>query len=144
MRDIRLLVTQTHWPDEALVLDRPARKVGPDERRLGNHALPALLVRLLARADGLEHLLLTDAAHLWDGHAEARRLLRALALDGAAERLCAARGRTVEEVLRQGLSRGGGVAGGLDVLLLVRAERLLELDLLLVALGLVQLGAQAA
>lgn len=51
MRNIGLLVTQTHRPDKAFVLDRTSGKVGPNEGWLGNDTLPPLLVSLLARLD---------------------------------------------------------------------------------------------
>jgi len=144
MGDVRLLVPQSHGPDEAFVLDGSPREIGPDKRRLGDHALPRLLGNLLARLDDLEQLLLTDTLDLGDGYREARGLLGALALDLGRERLGCRRVRPVEEV------RGHGVGGllflgrALDIALLVLLDLLAHLDLLVVALFGVELGPQAA
>lgn len=141
--DVGLLVSETHGADEAFVLDGAASKVGTDKGGLGDHALPALLGRLLSRADDLEHLLLADALDLGEGHGEAGGLVVAAVLDGAREGLCRGGVAAVEQVLRQ---RGRVVllGGRLYVALLVRLDLLLHLDLLLAARLLVQLGPQAA
>lgn len=142
--DIGLLVPQTHGPDEPLVLDRSAGEVVPDEGRLRDHALPRLLGRLLARLDHLEHLLLADTSDLGQRHGELGRLLGALVLDRAGQRLGVGRLRTVEQVVGE---RGGRrLLGrrGLDILLLLRLDALPHLDLLRMALLVVELGPQAA
>lgn len=144
LRDIGFLVPQTHRADETLVLDGSASEVAPDKRRLGDHPLPALLVRLLARVDNLEHLLLTDPLHLGQRHRELGRLLSPLVLDRTGQCLGVGRLRPVKQVLGQGgLGRLGG-GGGLDVLLLLGLDAFAHLDLLGMALLLVQLGPQAA
>lgn len=144
LRDIGLLVTQTHRPDETLVLDRSPGEVATDKCGLGDHPLPRLLVRLLARVDDLEHLLLTDTLHLGQGHRELGRLLSTLILDSTGQSLGVGRLRTVEQVLGQrGLGRLVG-GGGLDVLFLLCLDALAHLDLLGMTLLLVQLGPQAA
>lgn len=144
VRDVGLLVAQAHGPDEALVLDGAAGEAGADEGRLRDHALPALLGRLLARLDDAEHLLLGNALDLGQGHAEAGGLFVALLLDGAGEGFCVFLVGPVEQVLRQGFCAGLGGLGRLDVAFFVGADRLLHLDLLLATLLRVQLRPQAA
>jgi len=58
-----LLVTKTHRPNEALILDRSTSEIGTNKRRLGDHALPTLLARLFASCDGLKHLFFTDSSN---------------------------------------------------------------------------------
>lgn len=98
MRDMRLLVSETHRTNEPLELGRPSREIGTNKCRLGNDTLPRLLGRLLSRLDDLEHLLLGDTPHLGQRHGELGRLLGPLVLDLGAERLGVGRGRTVEQV----------------------------------------------
>lgn len=143
MCDVGLLVTQTHGSDKALVFGVSSGEVGSNKCRLSNDSLPRPLVRLLARLDDLEHLLLADTSHLGQRHAKLGGLLRTLVLDGAAEGLCRGRVRSVEQVRGQRLGRLLLVRG-LDVALLVGLDGLLHLDLLIVALLLVQLGLQTA
>ena len=142
--NIGLLVPQPHGPNKPLVLDRPPGEIVAHKRRFCNHPLPRLLVRLLARIDHLEHLLLADALHLGQRHRKLGRLLVPLVLDGTRQRLGVGRLGAVQQILRQ---RGlGGFFGRrrLDVLLLLRLDALLHLDLLRMALLLVHLGPQAA
>lgn len=97
---------------------------------------------LLSGVDNLEHLLLTDTLNLGQGHSELSRLLSTLILNSTRQGLGVGGLGTVEQVLGQ---RGlGGLvgSGGLDVLLLLLFDALLHLNLLLVALLLVQLGPQ--
>lgn len=133
-----------HDPITGKERGRLAREILADKRRLGNHALPALLLRLLARVDDLEHLLLGDAADLREGHGEAGGLLGALVLDGGAD--CLGRGGVlaVEQVGGHGVGRVVLGGGALDVALLVGLDLLAHLDLLLVPLLGVHLGPQAA
>lgn len=142
LRDVGLLVTQTHGSDKPLVLDRATGEIAADKSGLGDHALPGLLVRLLSGVDHLEHLLLADTLNLGQRHGEFGRLLSTLILDSTRQCLGVGGLRSVEQVLgKRGL--GGLVGrGGLDVLLLLLLDALLHLDLLLVALLLVQLGPQ--
>jgi len=130
MGNIRLLVTHSHGPNEALILDWPSSEIWPDERRLGNHPLPPLLLRLRTSLDDLEHLILSDSFHSWQRHRKLRRLLLSLLLDRRTERLGGIRPLAVEQVGGQRLRRGLGGLGGLDRLLLVRLEGLSQLDLL--------------
>lgn len=142
LSDIGLLVTQTHGSDESLELDRATSEVVTDEGRLGDHALPRLLVGFLSGVDDLEHLLLTDTLNLGQGNSELGGLLITLILDGTGQGLGVGALRSVEQVLGQ---RGlGGLvgSGGLDVLLFLLLDAFLHLNLLLVALLLVQLGPQ--
>ena len=81
MGDVGLLVTETHGPDEAFVLDGASGEIGPDECWLGDNALPALLVHLLARLDDLEELLFADTLDLGNGDRETSGLLGTLALN---------------------------------------------------------------
>lgn len=142
--DVCLFVSQTHGPDEPLVLDGASGEIGTDESGLGDHSLPALLGSLLSGLDDLEHLLLGDTPDLgkWDG--ELCGLFITLVLDGRGQGLGVLLLRSVEQVGGQrGVGRLGGLVG-LDVALLVGLDLLLHLDLLLVALLLVQLGPQTA
>jgi hypothetical protein len=101
-------------------------------------------MRLLARIDNLEHLLLTNPLHLGQRHRKLSRLLSPLILDRTGQRLGVGRLRPVKQVLGQGgLGRLVG-RGGLDVLLLLGLDALAHLDLLGMPLLLVQLGPQAA
>jgi len=139
-----LLVSQTHGPDKPLELGCPPREVGSNESRLGDNPLPRLLGRLLARLDHLEHLLLGDAPDLGQRHAELGRLLGPLVLDLRRQGLGVGGAGAVEQVRRdrvRGLLLGGGA---LDVALLVRLDRLAQLDLLVVPLLGVEFGPQAA
>lgn len=139
-----LLVPQAHRPDKPLELGRPAREVGPDKGGLRDHALPRLLGRLLARLDHLEHLLLGDTPHLGQRHAELGRLLGALVLDLRRQRLGVGGARPVQQVRRDRVRRLLLGRRALDVALLVRLDRLPQLDLLVVPLLGVQLGPQPA
>lgn len=144
LSDVGLLVTQTHGTNESLVLDGPTSKVVTDESRLGDHTLPGLLVGLLSGIDNLEHLLLTDTLHLRQRHGKLGRLLLTLILDSTGQGLGVGGLGSVEQVLGQrSLGRLVG-SGRLDVLLLLSLDALLHLNLLLVALLLVQLGPQAS
>lgn len=97
---------------------------------------------LLSGVDNLEHLLLTDTLDLGQGNSKLGGLLITFILDGTGEGLGVGLLRTVEQVLGQrGLGRLVG-RGGLDVLLFLGLDALLHLNLLLVALLLVQLGTQ--
>lgn len=143
MRNVRLLVSETHRTNKPLELGRPSREIGSDKSRLGNHALPGLLVDLLSRLDHLEHLLLSDTAHLGQWHSELGRLLSTLVLDLSTESLGAGGLRTVKQIGRHGV---GGILlgrGALDVALLVCLDLLAKLDLLVVPLLSVKLGPQA-
>lgn len=85
--DVGLLVTETHGPDEAFVLDWASGEIGSDECWLSDDALPALLVHLLARLDDLEKLLFADTLDLRNRDRETSGLLGTLALDlGTARR----------------------------------------------------------
>lgn len=81
MCDVRLLVAQTHGSNESLELDRSSCEIWSDECGLRDHALPALLGRLLSSLDNLEHLRLANSSHLGQWHAEFGRLLSTLVLD---------------------------------------------------------------
>lgn len=144
LSDIGLLVTQTHGTDETLVLDGATSEVTTDESGLGDHALPGLLVSLLSGVDNLEHLLLTDTLDLGQGNSELGGLLISLILDSTGQGLGVGSLRSVEQILGQ-RSLGGLIgSGGLDILLFLLLNALLHLDLLLVALLLVQLGPQTS
>lgn len=144
LSDIGLLVTQTHRPDESLVLDGPTSEVVTNKGGLGNHTLPRLLVGLLSGVDNLEHLLLTDTLNLRQGNGELSSLLRTLILDSTGQSLGIGSLRTVEQVLGQrSLGRLVG-SSRLDVLLFLCLDALLHLNLLLVTLLLVQLGSQTS
>jgi hypothetical protein len=139
VRDIRLLVAKGHRAHEALELDGLAGEALADEGGLGDHALPALALAL-ARAEDLEHLVLRDPAHLRERDRELGRLLLALLLERAAQRLRVPRALAVEQVRGQRAVRRGRGVRLLDVPLVVRAQRLLERDLLRVPARVQQLG----
>lgn len=139
-----LLVPQTHGSNKPLELWCSACKVRSDESGLRDDPLPRLLGRLLSRLDDLEHLLLSNTPDLGQRHAELGRLLGPLVLDLGGQGLGVGGVRSVEQVRGDGV-RGLLLGGGaLDVALLVRLDRLPELDLLVVPLLGVQLGPQAA
>jgi len=99
-------------------------------------------VGLLSGVDNLEHLLLTDTLDLRQRDSELSSLLITLVLDSTGEGLGVGLLRAIEQVLGQrSLGRLVG-SGGLDVLLLLGLDALLHLNLLLVAILLVQLGPQ--
>ena len=139
MSNVGFLVTQTHGADETLIFGVTTGEVGSNKSRLGDHALPGTLLDLLAGRDDLEHFLLADTTDLGQGNVELGRLFSTLVLDGTAEGLGGRRVRAVQQIGGHGL-RGFGFVGGLDVALLVRLDLLLHLNLLIVALLLVQLG----
>lgn len=112
--------------------------------RLGHHALPAFLVRLLSSTNDLEHFLLGDTLDLGQRHSEAGGLLGALVLDGGAESLGGGGVVPVEQVGGDGVGRVIVRGGILDIALLMGLDLLAHLDLLLVALLSVHFGAQAA
>lgn len=144
MCHVGLLVTEPHRTDETLVLDRPSREVGAHEGRLGHHALPTLLVRLLASMHNLEHLLLGNTLDLGQGHGEPSSLLGSLVLDGGTQSLSGCGVVSVEQVGGDGVCRLLVGGGGFDVALLVGLDLFAHLDLLLVPLLGVHLGAQTA
>lgn len=97
---------------------------------------------LLSGVDNLEHLLLANTLDLRQGDSKLSSLLITLVLDSTGEGLGVGLLRTVEQVLGQrSLGRLVG-CGGLDVLLFLGLDALLHLNLLLVAILLVQLGPQ--
>lgn len=97
---------------------------------------------LLSGVDNLEHLLLANTLDLRQGHSKLSSLLITLVLDSTGESLGVGLLRAVEQVLGQrSLGRLVG-CGRLDVLLLLGLDTLLHLNLLLVAVLLVQLGPQ--
>lgn len=141
--DIGLLITETHRSNEALMLGVASSEVGSDKGRLGNHALPSLLLDLLTGLDNLEHLLLADTSDLGQGNGKLGRLLSSLVLDGTAESLGSRRVCAVQQI-RGHRCCGLLLVGGLDVALLVRLDGLPHLNLLLMSLLLVQLGSETA
>jgi hypothetical protein len=99
-------------------------------------------VGLLSGVDNLEHLLLTDTLDLGQRDGELGSLLVTLILDSTGEGLGVGLLRSVEQILGQrSLGRLVG-RGRLDVLFFLGLDALLHLNLLLVALLLVQLGPQ--
>ena len=144
MRDVRLLVTETHGSNEPFVLHRSSRKVVAHKRRFRNHALPALLVCLLARVHHLEHLLLTDTLHLWQRHLELGSLLRSLVLNRTTQCLGIRSLRSIQKIVGQGGRRRFLWSGGFDILLFLRLDALAHLNLFGMAFLLVEFGTQAA
>lgn len=144
MSDVALLVTETHRTNESLVLDWATCEIWSDEGWLGDHALPSLLRSLLSGLDNLEHLILSDTADLWQRNAELRSLLISLVLNSGGQSLSVRWVGTVEEILRKWCGRWLGWGGRLDVALLVGLDLLLHLDLLVVTLLLVELGAETS
>lgn len=110
VRDIGLLVTQTHGPNKPLVLDGSSREIGPDKRGLGDHSFPTLLRSLLPRLDDLEHLILSNTADFRKRHAELGGFLITLVLDGRGEGFGGCGIRAVEQVV--GERCAGGLCGG--------------------------------
>lgn len=91
----------------------------------------------------LEHLLLGDTLDLRQRHSEPSRLLGSLVLDGRTQSLGGCGVVSVEQVGGDGVRRLLVGGGGLDVALLVGLDLLAHLDLLLVSLLGVHLGAQS-
>lgn len=140
MRNVGLLIPQSHWPYKSLVLDGPTSEVGPNKGRFRNHSLPRFLRRLLSRLDHLEHLLFTDSFDFRQGYGEFRRLLSSLVLDSAGQGFRTRGLGSIEEVIGE-WRRGWFVwFGGSDVSFFVRFDRFLHLDLLCVPLLLVEFG----
>lgn len=144
MCHIRLLVTETHGPDEAFVFYGSASEARSDEGWLCDHALPRFLVGLLSGVDDREHLLLADALDLGKRNRETGGLLVALLFDGTRKGLRVFLVGAVKQVLRQGLGGGFGRFGRLDVALFAGTDLLLHLDLLDSSLLRVLLGPQSA
>lgn len=142
MCHVGLLVTQSHGPDEALVLDGSTREARTDEGRLGDHTLPALLLRLLSRLDNREHFLLGNTLDLGQGNREPGCLFITLLLDGGREGLGILLVAAVQQVCGERVGGWLRCFVGFDVALLVCADLLLHLNLLLPALLGVQLGPQ--
>ena len=118
------------------------RSQGHTKRRLRNHPLPPLLLRLLSRLHHPKHLLLTNPLYTWQRHTELRRLLIPLLLNRTTDLLLLAFLLiSVQQVPWQGLL-GRFCGGGFLGLLLVRPDGLLHLDLLMVPFLCVHLGAQ--
>jgi hypothetical protein len=140
--DVGLLVTERHRADEALHLYGLAGEALADKRRLGDHPLPALGLGL-ARLENLEHLVLGDAANLGQRHRVLCRPVLAALLDRRRERLGVLLTLAVEQVGRQRALGDRALVLLLDVALVVLLERLLELDLLAVPLGVVKLGLES-
>lgn len=139
-----MVLTQPHGAYESLVFDRPPCEVWADKGGLGDHTLPALLVRLLAGVDNLEHLLLGYSPDLGQGHGETRSFLRSLVLNGRTDSLCGRRVVSIKQVCGHRVGRVVVGGGSLYVALLVGLDLLAHLDLLLVSLLGVHLRAQTA
>lgn len=101
-------------------------------------------MRLLSGSDDLEHLLLTDTLDLRQGHRKLGSLLISLLLNRTRQSFSIGSLRTVEQVVGQWRRRRFLRSRRLDVLLLLRTDALLHLDLLCMALLLVELGSQSA
>ena len=142
MCDVGLLVTQSHGPDEALVLDRSTREAWTDKSRLSDHPLPALLLRLLSRLDNGEHFLLGNTLDLGQRDREPGSLFITLLLNGRREGFGILLVAAVQEICGKRVGGWLGCFVGFDVAFLVCADLLLHLDLLLPALLGVQLGPQ--
>lgn len=140
--NVRLLVTQTHRSDETFTLGVNSGEVIADESGLRDHSLPGLLMRLLSGVDNLEHLLLTDTLDLRQRHRKLGGLFLTLILDSARKCLGIGGLGTVEQILWQRRLGWFVGRGRLDILLLLRLDALPHLDLLGMALLLVQLGPQ--
>lgn len=144
MSDVGFLVTKTHGANEAFVFHGAACEARTDESRFCDHALPRLLVCLLARVYNGEHLLFADTLDLGQRYGEACGLFIPLLLDGTGESLRVLLVGAVEQILRQGFGSGLGGFGCLDVAFLAGANLLLHLDLFLPALLRILLGPQSA
>lgn len=160
--DVRLLDSERGRADEPLEFGRFPREVLPtartsvhrfetfrwcehapthlsDKGGLGDHALPALALRL-ARLDDLEHLVLCDTPDLGQGDGELAGLFLALLLDRRRERFGVVLALAIEEVSGQGTLRESGSVLGLDVALLVGLDGLFHGDLFGVATLVQELG----
>lgn len=144
VRDVGLLVTQTHRTDKSFVLDGTTCEIGSNESRLGDDSLPRFLGDFLARLDDLEELLLGNTLDLGDRNRKSRGFLGALVLDLRAEGLCRRGVGTVEKIGGHGVGRFLFLGVALDVALFVLLDLLAHLDLLVVPLFGVELGPQAA
>ena len=135
-------IAESHGADEALVLYGPPREIRAHKRRLGDHPLPPLLLGLGTRLDDLEHLVLGDSLDARQRDREFRGFLLPLLLDRGRQRLGDVGLLAVEEVRRKRLRGGRGWSRGFHRLLLVRFERLAQLQLLGVPLLGVEFGSQ--
>jgi hypothetical protein len=139
MRDVGLLVTQSHRSDEPLHLHGLSGETLSDKRGLVDHPLPAL--RLFRTSlDDLEHLLLGDSPDFGQGHAVLGSLVLPPLLDTAGQGLGILLTLSIQQVCRQSSLSGSGIVGLLDVAFVMSLEGLLELDLFGVSFSVVQLG----
>lgn len=141
MSDIGLCLTQSHRSDETLHLYGLAGEVLSNECCLVDKTLPTLSLVLSSLQD-LEHLVLCNSADLWQRNRVLCSTVLAAILDSTAERLGILLTLAVEQVCGQSTLLDSSIVLLLDVALVVRLERLLELHLLAVALGVVKLGLQ--
>lgn len=139
---VRLLVPKSHGPDKPLHLYRLTREAFTNERSLGDHTLPGLAFAFPS-AHNFEHLVLRNPADLGQRHGILGRLLFPLFFDCGRKRLRIFLALAVEEVGGQCAVRNGRGVGLLDVPLVVRLERLLELNLLSMALGVKEFSLKA-
>jgi hypothetical protein len=139
MRDVGLLVTQSHRSDEPLHLHGLSGETLSDKRGLVDHPLPTL--RLFRTSlDDLEHLLLGDSPDFGQGHAVLGSLVLPPLLDTAGQGLGILLTLSIQQVCRQSSLSGSGIVGLLDVAFVMSLEGLLELDLFGVSFSVVQLG----
>jgi hypothetical protein len=139
MRDVGLLVTQSHRSDEPLHLHGLSGETLSDKRGLVDHPLPALRF-FRSGLDDLEHLLLGDSPNLGQGHAVLGSLILSPLLDTAGQGLGILLTLSIQQVCRQSSLGGSGIVGLLDVAFVVSLEGLLKLDLFGVSFSVMQLG----
>lgn len=139
MRDVGLLVTQSHRSDEPLHLHGLSGETLSDKGGLVDHPLPTLRL-FRSSLDDLEHLLLGDPPDFGQGHAVLGSLVLSSLLDTAGQGLGILLTLSIQQVCRQSSLSRSGIVGLLDVPFVVSLEGLLELNLFGVSFSVVQLG----
>eukprot|EP01139_Manchomonas_bermudensis_P014614 Amastigsp_a508697_3742.p3 type:complete len:150 gc:universal Amastigsp_a508697_3742:583-134(-) len=138
MHHVCFLEAETHRPNEPLVFRRLASKARANERDLGNHSLPRLLLPL-ARANDPEHLVVGHGSHLGQRHLPLARLLLSLLLDRVGEYLGPRDVLAIEQVAGDGTGLDGLLDLVFAVSLLVEFDRFLHGGLFLKALRIISL-----
>jgi hypothetical protein len=139
VRNVSLLVSHGHRPNESFHLHRLSRESLSNESGLVDHSLPTLGL-LRSGLDDLEHLLFGNSSNLGQRNAVFRSLVLSPLLNTARQCLGILLTLTIQQVGRQCPLLGGRIVGLLDVALIVSLKGLLELNLLGVSFSVVELG----
>lgn len=142
MRDMRLLHAQRHRPNESLKLGRLTGEILADKRDLRYHSLPGLPPGL-ARLQHLKHLGIGLGANLRNRHIPLARLFLSLLFDHIRKYFGARLDTTIQQIRGQ-RSILHLVLRLLDLLLFVRMNLLLHLNLFIASLLVEDLGLDAA